>query len=405
MQSEKLLTLILDIGAGMLRCGGETHRAEDAVCRMAAALGFQNSNVWVVPTNLQATVTDPEGRILTQLRAIRGGAIDFETLASLNALSRWVCAERPEPETIEARLREILSAPKLRPVVNCMAVILGGTSFGFFFGCDWLDIVTAALASLLIWFLIHRLTPREGNPLILNFTVSFFTELLILLCGKLGLAHNTGYITIGVVMLLVSGLGAINGLRDLVHLDTLSGLINIVAAVTGAIGIALGMALPMLLFQDWGGGQVSTLNPNEGIQLISGAAACVGFGILFHVHGHKIFWCAVGGLLCWGAYLVAYKHLIPSTFGASLLASVVIGLYAQIMARVHRVPATVFTTICLLPLIPGSSLYYSLYGIVTKNAELASSKAADLGLTCFGIVLGFMAVEVVNRFLWRRPRL
>lgn len=403
MSYEAAFTLILDIGAGMMRCGGETHRVEDSVCRMLAALGFENSNVWVVPTNLQATVTDPEGRVLTQLRAIRASSVDFERLSSLNALSRWLCAEKPDPEAIDARLREILSAPRLRPVVNCMAVLLGGTAFGFFFGCDWLDSLTAALASLLIWFLIRWLSPREGNPLILNFTVSFFTELLILLSAWLGLSHHAGDITIGVVMLLISGLGATNGMRDLVHLDTLSGLINIVAAVTGAIGIALGVALPMLLIPVQGGGQVSVLNSNEGIQLISGAAACVGFAILFHVRGVKVFLCALGGFFCWGAYLLSYRYLTPTTFGASLLASVVIGLYAQIMARANRVPATVFTTVCLLPLIPGSSLYYSIYGIVTKNHDMASAKAADLGLTCFGIVLGFMIVEVVNRFLWRKP--
>lgn len=404
MNYEKTLTLILDVGAGMIRCGGETHRVEDAVCRMADASGFQNINVWVVPTNLQATVTDPEGRVLTQLRSIKGSAMDFETLASLNALSRWLCEEKPDCETVEARLREVQTAPRLGLIANCLAVILGGTAFGFFFGCDWLDSLTAALASLLIWALIRWLSPKEGNPLILNFTVSFFTELLILLAARIGLAHNAGYITIGVVMLLISGLTATNGLRDLVHLDTLSGLINIVAAVTGAIGIALGMALPMLLLRDWTGSQVSALHSNEWIQLLAGAAACVGFAILFHVRGAKIFWCGLGGFLCWGAYLIAYQFLIPSVFGAALIASALVGLYAQIMARVHRVPATVFTTICMLPLIPGSSLYYSIHGVVTRNAELASSKAADLGLTCFGIVLGFMVVEVVNRFIWRRPR-
>ncbi len=405
MNYEKALTQILDAGAEMVRCGGETHRVEDSVCRMASALGFENCSVWVVPSNVQATVTDPEGKVLTQLRSIRGGGINFDALSRLNALSRWICAEKPDDEAIAARMEEIRSAPQPKTWLSYLAVILGGTAFCVFFGCDWLDCLTASVASALVCFLIRRLSPKEGNPLILNFSVAFCVELLILLSARLGLIHHQGCITIGVVMLLISGLGATNGLRDLVHLDTLSGLINIVASVTGAIGIALGIALPLLIFRAWSGNEVVTgLHANMAVQIISGALACVGFSYWFRLTGLKILWCALGAALCWGVYLAAYHLLYPTVFGSTILASVVCGLYGQILARLNRAPATIFTTICLLPLIPGSSLYYSIYGVVTKNSELASSKALDFGLTCFGIVLGFMVVEVAIRFIWRKAR-
>ncbi len=405
MNYEKALTLILDAGAEMVRCGGETHRVEDSVSRMAAAVGFENCSVWVVPSNVQATVTDPEGKVLTQLRAIRGGGIDFEVLSQLNALSRWICAEKPDDGAIAARLEEIRSAPQLPAWLIYLAAILGGTAFCVFFGCDLLDCLTAVAASALICFLIRSLSPKEGNPLILNFAVAFCVEMLILLSAHLGLIHHQGCITIGVVMLLISGLGATNGLRDLVHLDTLSGLINIVASVTGGIGIALGIALPLLIFRAWSGNEVITsLRTSVPVQILAGAAACVGFSFWFRLRGLKILWCALGGMLCWGVYLASYNFLYPTVFGSTILASVVCGLYGQVLARLNRAPATIFTTICLLPLIPGSSLYYAIYGVVTRNTALSSAKAADFGLTCFGIVLGFMVVEVAIRFIWRKAR-
>ena len=402
MQIEQTLSLILDAGAAMVRCGGETHRVEDTLYRMLTAFGFKDCNVWVVPSNLQATVTSPEGAVMTQIRHIAGGGIDFETLDRLNTLSRWACAEQPSAEAFAERLAVIRTAPPQKAWITCLAGILGGWGFALFFGCGLLDSLIAAVASFFIITLIRRLSPREGNPLILNFTISLLTELFIMLAGKVGLGGNPDCITIGVVMLLISGLGATNGLRDLVHLDTVSGLINIVASVTGAIGIALGIALPILLFRS-GGEAVSGLNPNVVIQLLSGTAACVGFAIWFRVRGVKILYCAVGTFLSWGTYLLVY-HLHPNAFGATLAASVVCGLYAQITARINKTPATIFTTICLLPLIPGSSLYYTVYGVVTRNTALSYAKGVDFGMTCFGIVLGFMVVEVANRFLWRRPR-
>ncbi len=403
MHNEKTLSLILDAGAAMVRCGGETHRVEDTVYRMLAAFDFTDCNVWVVPSNLQATVTSPEGAVLTQIRHIRGGGIDFETLDKLNTLSRWACAEKPSETVFAERLEEIRSAPPQRAWITCLASVVGGWGFALFFGCGLLDSLIAAAASFLIITLIRRLSPKEGNPLILNFTVSLLTELFIILAGKVGLGDNTDCITIGVVMLLISGLGAMNGLRDLVHLDTVSGLINIVASVTGAIGIALGIALPILLFHSGGGEAVSGLNPSVVIQLLSATAACVGFAVWFRVRGVKILYCALGTFLSWGTYLLVYR-LHPNAFGATLAASVVCGLYAQITARINKTPATIFTTICLLPLIPGSSLYYTVYGVVTRNTALSYAKGVDFGMTCFGIVLGFMVVEVANRFLWRRPR-
>ena len=401
MQIEKTLSLVLDAGAAMVRCGGETHRVEDTLYRMLTAFGFTNCNVWVVPSNLQATVTSPEGSVMTQIRHITGGGIDFETLDRLNTLSRWTCAEQPSPEEFAERLETIRTAPPQRTWITNLAGVLGGGGFALFFGCGLLDALIAAAASFLIITLIRRLSPKEGNPLILNFTISLLTELFIMLAGKVGLGEHTDRIPIGVVMLLISGLGATNGLRDLVHLDTISGLINIVASVTGAIGIALGIALPILLFRS-GGEAVSGLNPNVVIQLLSGTAACVGFAIWFRVRGIKVFYCALGTFLSWGTYLLAY-HLQPNAFYATLAASVVCGLYAQITARINKTPATIFTTICLLPLIPGSSLYYTVYGVVVRNAALSYAKGVDFGKTCFGIVLGFMVVEVANRFLWRRP--
>lgn len=401
MEWEKILDTILDLGTEMLRSGGETHRVEDTLYRLAGSYGFLACNIWVVPTNVQATVTAPSGTCLTRIRHVRGGGIDFDRLDRLNALSRWACANLPEAEDLEARFARVRTASPQRVPLQYLAGVLGGWGFGLFFGCDLLDSLTAIPASLLITFLIRQLGNREGNPLILNFLIASVTELMILFGVHFGLGRHVGFITVGVVMLLISGLGVTNGLRDLVHLDTLSGLMNISAAFTGAIGIALGIALPLYLLQSWDSGEMMQLNASIPIQLLSGTAACVGFALWFHIRGVKILYCGLGALLTWGLYLLM-TLVTGSVFGATMAASVFCGLYAQIMARIHKTPATLFSTICVFPLIPGTSLYYTMYGLVTKNTGLAGEKSVELVLTCFGIVLGFMVVEVIERVIWHR---
>lgn len=403
MNSERMLGLILDVGKLLVESGGETHRVEDTLYRLAACYGFSRCNIWVIPSNIQATVTDPDGEVLTQIRNNTNSGTEFDRLCRLNALSRWACREKPDEAAFSERLSEIENSPAPSIWMQMVGCALGGWGFGLFFGCSLLESLVAMLVSIGICLMIHKLSPRERNPLVLNFIISCLMETAIILFGQIGFAQHMGYITIGVVMLLISGLGATNGLRDLVHLDTLSGLINLTSSFTGAIGIALGIALPLMVANSFGRHEITTLNPNQLIQLASCLVACAGFSLWFHVKGWKILFCAIGGVLTWGVYLFASQYL-TDVFLITMIASISCGLYGQIMARVTKTPATIFSTVCLLPLIPGGSLYYMMYGIVIKNTELAKTKGLELVLTCFGIVLGYMVVEVVNRYIWKPKR-
>ena len=93
---ERMLGLILDAGKALIECGGETHRVDDTLNRLAVCYGFTDLNIWVIPTNIQATVTGPDGTVCTQVRRILSSGVDFAQLCRLNAFSRWACAEQPD---------------------------------------------------------------------------------------------------------------------------------------------------------------------------------------------------------------------------------------------------------------------------------------------------------------------
>lgn len=399
--SELLLQQILEMGVAMIRSGAETHRVEDSLYRLCDSFGFRSANVWVVPSNIQATVVTPAGDCLTQIRHIRRSGVDFRLLDALNAFCRRACAERPSVRDFTAGLSSILTSPEPPAWQTYLGGALAGAGFGLFFNCDALDAVAAAAVSLLVTFLSRRISRLESNPLILNFSVSFLAELLILLGARLGFGHHVGYIAAGVVMLLISALGTTNGVRDLVHLDTLSGVMNISLSLTGAIGIALGIALPLKLFLPQGGNEIMVLNASIPLELTACTLGCTGFALWFRVRGRHIPWCALGALLTWGAYLLSC-HVYPSNFCACIVGAVVCGLYAQCMARLNKAPATVFQTVAVFPMIPGAALYYMMYGFVMADLPFARDRGLNLVLSCFGIVLGFMLVEVLSRAIWPR---
>lgn len=400
MDSIRIMGLILDIGSAMIQSGAETHRVEDSLYRLCASYGFTQCNVWVVPTNIQATVTTPGGECITQIRHIRHAGVDFDHLDQLNALSRYACAKMLDAKELGGRLQAIQDSAAAKPWVNYLAGALASAGFGVFFNCDVEDMLSAVCVSLLISFFGRRLSTRESNPMIQNFIIAFLAELFIILSVHLGFGHHMGYITVAVVMLLVSALGTTNGVRDLVHLDTLSGIMNISTSFAGAVGIAMGIVLPLSLFLYKGSNEITLLNPSVVLELLGCTVGCAGFAFRFHVKGRKVIFCATGALLTWAVYLLAY-NVHPSTFTGTLMGAAACAVYAQTMARVNKVPATIFQTVSVFPLIPGAALYYMMYGFVIADIPFAIAKGTDLLLSCSGIVFGFMVVEVAGKYIGR----
>lgn len=245
----KILQGILDIGEAMLICGAEVSRAEDSMYRMCHAYGFVRCDVFVIVSNLQATVETPEGDIFTQIRHISKSATNYDKLDYLNNLSRYVVKNLPGHETIHEMYEEVMNRTAQPLWMTYLAGIMGGAGFGVFFGCNLMDTIVAVIASILVVFFGNLLAPREENPFVYNFIIMFLVEIFIILAVHFGLGDHSGRITIGVVMLLISGLGTTNGFRDLLHKDIFSGFVNILNSMLGAVALAAGIALAILVLK------------------------------------------------------------------------------------------------------------------------------------------------------------
>lgn len=133
---------------------------------------------------------------------------------------------------------------------------------------------------------------------------------------------------------------------------------------------------------------------HEIVQLVTGLLGSVGFSLLFNLRRQYLPYAALGGFLCWGTYLLS-EHFGAGTFFASFAAAFVSSLFAEILARVLKAPVTLFLISTLIPLVPGSSLYYAMYSIVAGNPDAARSYASATGLCVLGIASGICAVTAV----------
>lgn len=102
------------------------------------------------------------------------------------------------------------------------------------------------------------------------------------------------------------------------------------------------------------------------MQVCFGGIAILGFSIRSNIKGWKLIFTSLGGAICWGLYLMFLgwsKSLLLSVF----LATLSVCLYSEIMGKIYRIPVSVFVICAIIPLVPGSSLYYSMKAYIDGN--------------------------------------
>ena len=97
--------------------------------------------------------------------------------------------------------------------------------------------------------------------------------------------------------------------------------------------------------------------------------ASVAFGLVYNIHGLGILICGLGGALGWLVYLLV--QLLPAgNILAAFVAAAAIAVFSECMARLRRCPVTGYLQVALLPLVPGSGIYYAMRHCVAGETSL-----------------------------------
>lgn len=131
------------------------------------------------------------------------------------------------------------------------------------------------------------------------------------------------------------------------------------------------------------------------IQIAVAFIGSLGFAVFLKMKGKQALMSGVGGGLTWALFL-ALQNYMGGLFLPNLLASVFVGIYAEIMARVNRAPATIFLTTGAVPLIPGGSLYYTMLGLVSNDELMFAENGSKAAIIALAIALGFVIVAIAN---------
>ena len=404
MDYEKLLDFSLDIGYRLGMAGAETYRIEDTVHHIMNAYGI-HAEAFAIPNCLHISIQAPTGKSITRMCRIGQHGTDLDAVEKLANLSRRVCSEKPDPCTASQWLKEIENAHRYYGFTMYMlGNFLGAFGFGILFGGNAIDAVFAGICGLVIGFVNHIMNRLKANQFFRIIAASFLMALFAYCIGHTNITKNTDAVIIGALMILVPGLLFTNAMRDIIYGDTNSGINRIVQVFLIAAAIALGTAaawnVSTVIF-----GQLSpavVTSHHLLAELIPCFIACVGFLILFNIHGAGGFLCAFGGLLTWAVYKLTV-NIGGSEILAYFIGTVIAALYSEIMARIRKYPAISYLVTSIFPLIPGAGIYYAVTYAVRGDISNFTNKLlytiAIAGAIAVGILIGSTTVRLITDYI------
>ena len=247
MDYHKLLQAILDIAEEMLVCGAEVERVEDSIERMCYAYGCDRVNAFIITSNIQVTFEDPEGNIITQIIRLKRNDTNFDRLDYLNDLSRYICANKPDLETLVQKYEVVMNRKQLPIWLQYFGAVLVASGFAVFFGGNFADAIASGVLGIVITLITRILAKIEENQMAKLFISSVIAGFLAIVLVAVGIGSNVDKIMTGGIMLLIPGIAMTNSVRDLLIGDVVTGMIRFVNSLLMAAAIACGFALPLIL--------------------------------------------------------------------------------------------------------------------------------------------------------------
>lgn len=396
-----LMELASELGSRLAVAGAETFRIEESIVRVLAAYGL-DSRVYSVPHSLFITIMVPDQLPITQLCRMKNIGTDLDAVEKYSNLSRQICIEKPDPQIALAWLRDTEKQCKQYsfPIV-LLGHMLVASGLCVFYGGNTADCLCAGLCGLFLGLVDHFLSKVNSNAFFQKIASGFLMALFAYGLAELGLSRNIDTSVIGTLMLLVPGLLFTNALRDIIFGDINSGVNRIVTALLIAAAVALGTAAAWNTAEYfWDIPAVPAAMVHRDLITCSATlVACVGFLFVWNIHGSGSWLCALGGFLTWAVFCFVDNNGFSYAM-ACFCGTLVAASYAEVMARIRKYPAISYLVISLIPLIPGSNIYFTAQQAIQRNMTGFIHEGTLLiitaGIMAMGIILVSSAARIIH---------
>ena len=119
-----------------------------------------------------------------------------------------------------------------------------------------------------------------------------------------------------------------------------------------------------------------------------------GYCIIFNIPKRQLVYCGLLGVVSWMIYYVMTYFGLDEVFATFCATSAVV-LFSRVLARFRKCPVTIFLIPGIIPIIPGSLIYYTAYNFFTGNSAESGAYGFRVIKIVFAIVFAIIAVFAI----------
>ena len=402
MQNIDELETVLYAGNILLSSGAEIYRAEETMYRIADAMQIKDMDAYVTNRGIFASGNVPGKGIESRIMSVPDKELNIDKIEAVNELSREVCSNRMDLSYLKTSLQNIANMGEQNVVEKILSYFLGAGCFSYAIGTSFRDSLCAAIIGSLVGFYMIWSKYRIKSRVLITIIASVLTALLSNLFVAIGLGSQLSFIIIGAMMDLVPGVSFVNSVREFSQNNFATGQTLLTSALLTCVSMASGVALVELLVSG------TIMTPSViydipeisylvmGIRSIAAGLGTIAFALMFRVRKRHFVDCGVMGTITWLAYMICIKIWNNEAI-AVFVSGFAAVLASRVLAVLRRCPATVFLMTSLIPLLPGISLYRTIYYLLMGSAQISMHFGKLCFLTAFTIAVSIAVVQQIPR--------
>lgn len=402
MQNIDELETVLYAGNLLLSSGAEIYRAEETMHRIADAMHIKDLDAYVTNRGIFASGNVPGKGIESRIMSVPDKELNIDKIEAVNELSREVCSNRMDLLYLKTSLQNIANMGEQNVAEKILSYFLGAGCFSYAIGTSFRDSLCAAIIGSLVGFYMIWSKYRIKSRVLITIIASVLTAVLSHFCVAIGLGSKLSFIIIGAMMDLVPGVAFVNSVREFSQNNFATGQTLLTSALLTCVSMASGVALVEQLVS----GTIMTPSVIYDIPEISyivliirslaAGLGTIAFALMFRVRKRHFVDCGVLGTITWFAYMICIRIWNNEAI-AVFVSGFAAVLASRVLAVLRRCPATVFLMTSLIPLLPGISLYRTIYYLLMGSAQISMHFGKLCFLTAFTIAVSIAVVQQIPR--------
>lgn len=385
------INFVADAGKQMLESSTSVSEVIERLRGFVPTVGLDGCSVDANMSSLILSYWRPDDAFsITTMRDVDIAVPRLEVLSGTGALLDQVEAGSLSVEEAAGQLRDLEQATGRGAVYVRTALLVSVLGWVLFLdGFDLVTVLVALLATALTFPIENAVRRLRLPSLAATFLGAVVVAAIPNLLAAAGVSLQVGPAVVGALYIYLPGRALVSSVIDGLANAPLSSMSRGLQALVTAGFLALGM----LVGSQIGTGLGLDYDPDVTatpllLSVIGAALGVLGLAAAWSMPRNQLVPATVIGAAGWLIVAVATDGNDGSGWVVYALAAGVVGIAGAVVASMQGAPASAYTGVAILPLVPGFTLYTGMLAIAQGNTADAASALADAGVISLAIAVG-----------------